>query len=192
MKILRSCVALMLVGGLAWALQGKPINDKCPVKGEAVKNITSTYKGKTVAFCCGNCKGTFDANPEKYASSIPGLSGPSFRTASITSISEGLKSGKEGGMPLLILFMDATPKSKQFSESMGDKSLDDVFGKIVFVAVDFKKDGDEEKRYSVTSAPALILIDPTKDESKGKKISSPSPASLRKELEAAVKAASKK
>ena len=88
--------------------------------------------------------------------------------------------------------MDTTPKSKQWSESMGDKSLDEVFGKIVYVAVDFKKDGENEKKYSITAAPALVLIDPTKEDSKPKKISSPAPASLKKELEAAVKAAGAK
>ena len=51
MKTLRAVMAVLLVAGTAWALQGKPINDKCPVKGEPVKNITTTYKGKTIGFC---------------------------------------------------------------------------------------------------------------------------------------------
>lgn len=103
-----------------------------------------------------------------------------------------MRSGKEGSKPVLILFMDATPKSKQWTEQLGDKSLDDVFSKIVYVAVEFKKDGEDEKKYSVTSAPTLILVDAAKDEAKGKKISSPAPASLKKELEAAIKADTKK
>jgi P-type Cu+ transporter len=28
----------------------------------------STYGGKTFYFCCGGCKGKFDANPQQYAS----------------------------------------------------------------------------------------------------------------------------
>lgn len=88
--------------------------------------------------------------------------------------------------------MDTGAKSKQWGESLGDKSLDDVFGKIIYVAVDFKKDGEEEKKYSVTAAPTLILVNPVKDENKGKKISSPAPAALKKELEAAIKEAAKK
>jgi hypothetical protein len=84
--------------------------------------------------------------------------------------------------------MDTTPKSKQWTESLGDKTLDDSFGKIVYVAVEFKKDGDDEKKYAITSAPVLVLVDPTKDEAKPKKITSPAPASLKKELEAAIKA----
>jgi hypothetical protein len=44
--------ALLLAAGMAWAFQGKPINDTCPVKGEPIKaGITTTYQGKTVGFC---------------------------------------------------------------------------------------------------------------------------------------------
>lgn len=41
----------------------------CAVSGEPVKNkdVSSTYKGKTYYFCCPNCKGAFDGNPEKFA-----------------------------------------------------------------------------------------------------------------------------
>jgi hypothetical protein len=52
MKALRIVAAVLLGAGVAWAFQGKPVNDTCPVKGEPVKaNITTTYNGKTVAFC---------------------------------------------------------------------------------------------------------------------------------------------
>jgi hypothetical protein len=51
MKNLCATVAVLVLASAAWALQGKPVNDTCPVKGEPIKNITSTYKGKTVGFC---------------------------------------------------------------------------------------------------------------------------------------------
>lgn len=52
MKALRVAAALLAGAGMAWAFQGQPVNDTCPVKGEAVKNnITTNYNGKTVAFC---------------------------------------------------------------------------------------------------------------------------------------------
>jgi len=51
MKIFRMAALLLLTAGVAWAFQGKPINDTCPVKGEPIKNITTTYKGKTIGFC---------------------------------------------------------------------------------------------------------------------------------------------
>lgn len=105
---------------------------------------------------------------------------------------DGLKEGKDGTKPLLILFLDATPKSKQWTEALGDKGLDDVFGKIVYAAVEFKKDGEEEKKYSVSAAPSLLLVDPTKEEAKPKKLSSPAPASIKKEIESLIKGMAKK
>jgi hypothetical protein len=51
MKTLRVLAATLLAAGVAWAFQGKPINDTCPVKGGAIKSITTTYKGKTIGFC---------------------------------------------------------------------------------------------------------------------------------------------
>ena len=51
MKSLRIAVAVALTASMAWALQGKPINETCPVKGEKIKGVTSTYKGKTIGFC---------------------------------------------------------------------------------------------------------------------------------------------
>jgi hypothetical protein len=51
MKIFGVAVAALLAAGAAWALQGKPINETCPVKGEKIKGVTTTYKGKTIGFC---------------------------------------------------------------------------------------------------------------------------------------------
>ena len=43
----------------------------CPVSKEAftisAKTAMATYKGKTYAFCCPECKPEFEANPEKFA-----------------------------------------------------------------------------------------------------------------------------
>jgi len=68
--------ALVLAAMVAVAQDKKPVNAKCPVKtGEAAKaDITSDYEGKTVGFCCGNCKGAFDKEPAKFAAKIPELS----------------------------------------------------------------------------------------------------------------------
>lgn len=48
-----------------------PVNKTCPVGHKPARtDITSEYKGQTVALCCGNCKKKFDADPEKYADKI--------------------------------------------------------------------------------------------------------------------------
>lgn len=49
----------------------KPVNDKCPVSGADIDAAqTSAYRGHVVAFCCGNCKGKFDAAPESFADKL--------------------------------------------------------------------------------------------------------------------------
>jgi YHS domain-containing protein len=50
------------------------LNALCPVSGEAVDAaVTSEYKGRSVAFCCGNCKKTFDADPDSFAKKLGDL-----------------------------------------------------------------------------------------------------------------------
>lgn len=45
----------------------KPANTICPVTGEEINPaITTTYQGKTVAFCCKDCIEAFEKNPDKY------------------------------------------------------------------------------------------------------------------------------
>jgi len=34
-------------------------------------NVFVEYKGKKVYFCCNDCKGKFEAEPEKYISKLP-------------------------------------------------------------------------------------------------------------------------
>ncbi len=44
----------------------------CPVMGGAInKDIFVEYKGKKVYFCCPECKGKFEAEPEKYIAKLP-------------------------------------------------------------------------------------------------------------------------
>jgi YHS domain-containing protein len=44
----------------------------CPVMGEKIdKNVFVEYKGKKVYFCCAECKGKFEAAPEKYLPKLP-------------------------------------------------------------------------------------------------------------------------
>src|SRR5882672_2732919 len=65
-------LALLLVDTAA-ALDGKPVNSKCPVKTDipSKSDITSSYKGLVIGFCCQDCKGKFSANPDVYAENLP-------------------------------------------------------------------------------------------------------------------------
>ena len=52
--------------------KNKPINAKCPVEHEDVDPDvpTTTYKGKTIGFCCASCIKDFNKDPEKYMKQI--------------------------------------------------------------------------------------------------------------------------
>jgi YHS domain-containing protein len=192
-KIVGAGAALLAVAALAWAQAGKPINTNCPVKGDALKagNPTSTYKGKVVGLCCGSCKSKFDGNPEQYVSSIPGLAPPTPRSG-LSSLDDALKAAKDGTKPLVLLFGDATPKTKLFTEMLGDPSLDESFGKVAYAVVEFKKDSDEAKKFKVTSSPVLLILDPRPEAPKElKKMTGGAPPTVKSEIEKAVKALSK-
>ena len=56
-------LSLLTTGGILAA----PVNTTCPMSGKSVKDgVTSEYKGKTIGFCCSNCKARFDSNPDKF------------------------------------------------------------------------------------------------------------------------------
>ena len=89
--------------------------------------------------------------------------------------------------------MDAGAKSKAFSEAMGDKELDEAFGKVSYAAVLLEKGSDEAKKYSVSSAPTLVIVDPTAEGTKVlKTLTSAAPKTIKNEIEAAVKKIDKK
>jgi len=49
----------------------KPINAKCPLSGKDVDAAQAfEYKKQLIAFCCGNCKGKFEKEPEKFVGKV--------------------------------------------------------------------------------------------------------------------------
>jgi YHS domain-containing protein len=60
-------------GKVGFVSEDKIINTNCPVMGGAVDDTTPykvEYEGKIVGFCCPNCIGKFNAEPEKYMTSL--------------------------------------------------------------------------------------------------------------------------
>ena len=50
---------------------GKPINTKCPISGKAGSpDAVFVYKGQSICFCCNNCKGKFESNPEQFIAKV--------------------------------------------------------------------------------------------------------------------------
>ncbi|MBI3857621.1 MAG: hypothetical protein HY293_18220 [Planctomycetes bacterium] len=51
-RLISASFVLLLLVATAGAQAGKPINAKCPIKGEPAKpDLTTTYKGVTIGFC---------------------------------------------------------------------------------------------------------------------------------------------
>ncbi|MBI1373966.1 MAG: hypothetical protein GC159_14685 [Phycisphaera sp.] len=50
----------------------KPFNgDKCPLSGKDIDPTkTVAYKGRLIAFCCNNCKGKFEKDPDKLIAKV--------------------------------------------------------------------------------------------------------------------------
>ncbi|MEX0741724.1 MAG: hypothetical protein WD079_02935, partial [Phycisphaeraceae bacterium] len=47
------------------------VNTKCPMSGRALDPAqTVTYKGRTIGFCCGDCKGNFEADPAEHIAKV--------------------------------------------------------------------------------------------------------------------------
>jgi YHS domain-containing protein len=47
------------------------VQEVCPLTGKPIDKIFhSDYKGDRIYFCCGNCKATFDKNPDKYNDAV--------------------------------------------------------------------------------------------------------------------------
>lgn len=51
-RIISCCFLATLLVATAAAQAGKPINARCPIKGEPAKdNLTTSYMGLTIGFC---------------------------------------------------------------------------------------------------------------------------------------------
>jgi len=117
---------------------------------------------------------------------------PPVRTG-LTSVDEALKAGKDGTKPVVLLFGDTTPKTKTFIQLLSDPSLDQSFMNVAYAAVTYEKDSEEAKKYKVTSAPTLLVLDPRPEAPKElKKLTSGAPAGVRSAIAAAVKSLSAK
>jgi len=88
--------------------------------------------------------------------------------------------------------MDAGAKSKTWGEILGDKELNDTFAKVAYAAVLFEKGSDEAKKYSVSSAPMLVIIDPTNENKVLKSMPTITVKSVKTEIENALKKMEKK
>lgn len=88
----------------------------------------------------------------------------------------------------MIFFSDATPKTEIFLKILSDPSLTDVFAKVAYAKVEYKKDSEDAKKLKVTSGAVLLILDNSGDMPKElKKMTGGTPKSIKTEIEAAVK-----
>ncbi len=109
-------------------------------------------------------------------------------------IERALETGKSDSKPAVLFFGDDKPKSAMFLAAFGDASLKpELWEKAIFAKHAFKKDEETCKKWKVTEAPTLLVVDNTGDEAKVlKTLKSAKPADLKKAIEEAAKAMEKK
>ena len=181
--------AVLATAGFVWAAQAGPVNKMCPVKtgSPAKANITVEYKGKTIGFCCGGCKGKWANDPEGYAANIAELAGPAA-PAGLASVKEAIEAGKSGTKPAVLLFVDAGPKTEFWYKALGEATVTAELEKCAFAKIDFKKGDEDAKKFRVSAAGVLVIVDASKDEPKViKTLTVPNPKTVAKELAAAAK-----
>jgi len=121
-----------------------------------------------------------------------GAKNPPPTRSGLSSIDEALKTGKDGAKPVVLLFADASPRAKLFLQILSHPALDSSFAEVVYAAVVYEKGGEEAKKYKVTAAPTLLILDPRPETPKElKKLTSGSPGTVRSAIAAAVKTLSK-
>jgi hypothetical protein len=85
-----------------------------------------------------------------------------------------------------VLFADKTPKTEAFLKLFLDAGVNPEILGCAFGKVEFKKDSEEAKKFKVTAAPTLLLIDPTKEQPVVlKTITTATPKTLLKDLQEA-------
>ena len=95
---------------------------------------------------------------------------------------------RTGTKPAVLFFQDDKPRSKLFQNLFSDPTFGaDLYEKAAFGKVEFKKDSEECKKWKVTEAPVVLIIDPSGEGKVLKTVKGGTPKALRKEIEDAVK-----
>jgi len=185
----RIAFAALFAAGIAWgAQQAKPVNKMCPVMPDHKVDVEVTvpYKGEVIGLCCTACQKKWNGNPGAYAANIKKDFGAPDMPEGADNVKGALESGKAGGYLVAVVFADKTPKTDAFMKVFLDAGVNPEILSCAFGKVPFNKDSEEAKRYKVTAAPTLVLLDPTKEPAALlKTITAPNPKTLLKDLQEA-------
>lgn len=100
-----------------------------------------------------------------------------------------ISAAKAGPKPAVLFFLDDKPKSKLLQNLFSDPAFGtDLYEKASYSKIEFKKDSDECKKWKVTEAPTILIVDPSAEEGSSlKMLKGGAPKAVRKEIEDAIK-----
>lgn len=104
----------------------------------------------------------------------------------LESPSAALEAGKADGKPVVLLFVDKKPKSEMFAKSLGDAAFKGMFDNVAFCQVEYEKGSEDAKKWKVTEAPTMLVIDPN-EEKVLKTLKSNAPKTVKAAIDEAVK-----
>lgn len=100
----------------------------------------------------------------------------------------GLEAARTGPKPAVLFFHDEKPKSRLFQNLFSDPTFGaDLYEKAAFSKVEFKKDSEECKKWKVTEAPVVLIVDASGEGKVLKTVKGGTPKALRKDIEDAIK-----
>lgn len=190
-KTFAVAAAVALLAGLAWAQAGKKaVNRKCPVKPDVRIDpaISVTYNGKVIGLCCTDCVDKWKKNPAAYAGNVKEDAHLPLEPESLPNVKDAVENGKTGPYLTVLFFTDGKGPSQAMLRALSDPAVEAEIAKCSYAKVEFKKDSEDAKAFKVTSAPALLLLDPRPSPPKEfKRLTSAAPAAILKELQLAAK-----
>jgi hypothetical protein len=111
----------------------------------------------------------------------------------LAGVEAAISAAKSGPKPAVLFFCDDKPKSKMMQNVFSDPAFGaDLYEKAVFSKIEFKKDSDECRKWKVTEAATILIVDPSAEEGTSlKSLKGGAPKAVRKDIEEAIKKLSK-
>ena len=113
-----------------------------------------------------------------------------YRPSFTDNVTRAQQDARKASKPLAIYFLDDSAASVTVNRAFLDDGVKELLGKFVFATAEVKKGSDECARFGVTSAPAIVVVDASREKPEEKPLArisgSRSAKELRKELENAL------
>jgi hypothetical protein len=134
-----------------YGVNGYPTVIFCDPDGKALSQLASDEPA-AVAKQMKDLAAKFNSKPTAPVQERPQIRG--------MSLSEALELGRRYKKPALLLFFDDSPGSVSIHEALTDPLLKDPLSRVVFGLAEYKRGSPECKRFDVSRAPTMLLLDP--------------------------------